>query len=169
MIAVLVSLARDPLLRATVDSVLGLREGQAFDKGLMRAAIARIGRDRLNASSVEKIIRNAASSWTQSGHLEGRTLKRRASCNPSHGAVAMALFLGFLQGHRGPGILRSIWCRVLDRPEETIVTIASTASLRGLIRFRHSGEVLEVGFPNLLSKSEMESIYESHRNSGEKI
>jgi hypothetical protein len=105
-------------------------------------------------------VRNAASSWAQSGHLEGRTFKKRTLARPTAGPVVMALFLGYLQGIRGPGILRSFWCQALDAPPEVLARIASTASMSGLIRFRMAGDVIEVSFPDILTATEFEALHE---------
>jgi hypothetical protein len=73
----------------------------------------------------------------------------------------MAMFLGFLQGIRGPGILRSSWCQVLDTTPDVLARIASTASMSGLIRFRMAGDVIDIGFPDLLTANEIEMLHES--------
>jgi len=169
LLALLAALARDPLLRSTAASILDLREGQSYDRERMKEALTTAVKDRLNEATLDKVARNAASSWTQSQHLEGRTFKKRQLVKPTKGAVAMALFLGFLQGVRGPGILTTFWCRVLDAPPIDLARIATSASLAGLLRFRQSGEVVDVSFPNLLSKAELEVVYESNRNPRQEV
>jgi hypothetical protein len=160
--ALLVALARDPLLRATSSSVLDLSRDQPFDREKMKSDLASSIGDRLNESTLDKVVRNAGSSWTQSGHLEGRTLKKRCIVKPTIGPVTMALFLGYIQGFRGTGLLTSFWCRVLDSSPQQISRIASTASMAGLLTFRNAGEVVEVSFPDLLTSSEIDLIHESH-------
>ena len=61
-----------------------------------------------------KIARNAASSWTQSGHLSGRAKKIRKRVNPSAVAVTMALFIGICSGFHGSAVFSNPWCRLLD-------------------------------------------------------
>lgn len=156
LLALLSGLARDPLLRCTAPSVIGLREGQSFDRDAMTAALTLHAGKRLNGAIIDKVVRNAAASWTQSGHLVGRTFKRRQRVRPSPASVSMALFLGYLQGLRGAGLLRTLWCEVLDSSPETLAGIASRASMAGLMRFRQSGDVLEIGFPDLLTNIENE-------------
>ena len=158
--ALLVALARDPLLRSSASSVLSLRAGESFDREIMVAALRKAAKERLNDSTLDKVVRNAASTWAQSGHLEGRTFKRRRLVNPTAGPVTMALFLGFLQGMRGPGVLRSFWCQVLDASSEMLARTASAASMSGLIRFRMAGDVIDIGFPDLLTANEMEVMHE---------
>ncbi len=159
--ALLVALARDPLLRSTAGSVLDLRAGQSFDRGSMVEALRKVTKDRLNEATLDKVVRNAASSWAQSGHLEGRTFKKRMQVRPTAGPVVMALFLGFLQGIRGPGILRSFWCQALDATPEVLARIAAAASMSGLIRFRMAGDVIDVSFPDLLTATEIKTLNES--------
>jgi hypothetical protein len=156
LVALLVCLARDPLLRGSAPTVLNMREGQNFDRGAMKEALSKAVGNRLNESTLDKVVRNAASSWTQSGHLEGRTFKKRRLVRPGRGAVAMALFLGYLQGVRGPGILQTFWCRVLDAQPDELAQIATAASMAGALRFRRGGDVVEVNFPRLASRTEME-------------
>jgi hypothetical protein len=62
-----------------------------------------------------KISRNCASSWTQSGHLEGRVRKVRTRPAISPAAAAYAALLGSLAGFGGPALLASPWIVVLDR------------------------------------------------------
>jgi hypothetical protein len=156
LLALLSGLARDPLLRCTAPVVIGLREGQSFDRGLATEALKVHAGKRLNDAIIDKVARNAAASWTQSGHLTGRTFKKRQRVQPTAGAVTMALFLGYLQGLRGAGLLRTLWCEVLDSTPEVLAGIASRASLSGLMRFRQLGDVIEISFPDLLSNAENE-------------
>jgi len=156
ILALLCSLARDPLLRATTPSVLALREGQGFDRDAMAAALRSHAGARLNEAILDKVVRNAASSWTQSGHLIGRMLKRRQRIKPTPVTVTMALLLGYLQGLRGRSILRTAWCEVLDSTPEVLSALATRASMAGFMRFRQAGEVIEITFPDLLTKQETE-------------
>jgi hypothetical protein len=156
VLALLCGLARDPLLRATASSVLSLRDGQGFDRDAMAAALRAHAGTRLNEAILDKVVRNAASSWTQSGHLTGRTLKRRQRIAPSMPSVTMALLLGYLQGLRGPSVLRTTWCEVLDSTPEALSALATRASMAGYMRFRQAGDVVEISFPDLLTKQENE-------------
>ena len=156
LLALLSGLARDPLLRATQTPVIGLREGQSLDRDSMTSALRLCVRDRLNDEILDKVVRNASASWTQSGHLVGRTFKKRQRVRPTPASVTMALLLGFLQGIRGPGLLRSPWCEALDGSPELVAATASRAALAGMLRFRQAGDVVEASFPDLLTKVEIE-------------
>ena len=71
-LALLLALARDPLLRATARAVLATPIGQEFSRQSMKDDVAAIVEDRLSPATLDTAVRNAAASWTQSGHLTGR-------------------------------------------------------------------------------------------------
>ena len=62
---------------ATAPAVVPLRPGEALPRAPMKAALQEAVGDRLNEAVLEKVRRNAASSWTQAGFLEGRMFKVR--------------------------------------------------------------------------------------------
>lgn len=156
LLALLSGLARDPLLRCTAPSITGLRAGQNFDRDTTTEALRAYAGQRLNDAILDKVVRNSAASWTQSGHLAGRTFKRRQRVQATPIATTMALFLGYLQGFRGPSLLRTQWCEVLDSTPEALASLAMQASMAGHMRFRHSGDVVEINFADLLTKAEKE-------------
>src|ERR1700752_769739 len=98
LLAVLVALARDPLLRSTAANVISLPEGSEFQRSPMRESLRAAVGDRLNDSTLNKVIRNASSSWTQSGHLSGRTFKVRNQVRATPAAIALAIFLAYRAG-----------------------------------------------------------------------
>jgi hypothetical protein len=150
LLALLCALARDPLLRATADIVLDTAPGGHVDAAMLAAAVAEQYPGSYSDQIRNKIGRNAASSWTQSGHLDGRSskLRARAECLPA--AVAYALMIGHLADARGPGLLRTVWGRALDAPDATVFEQAVAAAQRGWIEFRRAGDVVDVGFSWLL-------------------
>jgi hypothetical protein len=156
LLALLSGLARDPLLRCTAPAVLGLQEGQSFSRDAATEALRLHAGSRLNDAILGKVVRNTAASWTQSGHLTGRTFKKRLRVTATPAAVTLALLLGYLQGLRGPGLLRTLWCEVLDATPQTLAALSSRAAMAGLLRFRQSGDVVEIGFPDLLTQAENE-------------
>src|SRR5260370_4658924 len=102
--------------------------------------------DRLNDATLDKVIRNAASSWTQSGHLAGRTFKTRQKVHPSATAIAFALYLGVEAGFQGDELLTSGWVKTLDcRPSEAL-DAALNAKRIALLHLREAPEQF---YPNL--------------------
>lgn len=154
LLAMLLALARDPLLRLTAKSVLEMPLGTRFDKTKLQEVIRSETGERFSETSVKKISRLAGSSWTQSGHLEGRYKKtrQRPACMPAN--TSFALLLGYLGGARGALLFETFWARVLDAPDFEAKEHAKSASRRGLLTYRNAGGVIEVGFSEVLTEEE---------------
>ncbi len=159
LLALLCALARDPLLRLTSPVVLALKQGEELSRQKMVSAIQQEAGERLNADSIDKVVRNCSSSWTQSGHLEGRVRKIRQRIEPTPLTVAYALLLGYLQGVRGSQLLRTPWARVLDATSEQLVQLAKDAKRLGVLDLKQAGDVVEFGFSGLLTREEMRDSY----------
>ena len=144
LLALLCALARDPLLRGTAPAVLDLAPGQELLRSGMTEAIVQEVGDRLNPSILDKVARNAGSSWTQSGHLEGRVRKIRVRVRATPGAAAFALWLGTLQGLSGENLLRTFWARVLDATPGDLLDLTLRAKQLGLVQARVGGGVTEI-------------------------
>ena len=141
-LAILAALARDPLLAATASSVLPLAAGAELQRMPMRAALLRSVGDRLNDAILDKVCRNAASSWTQAGHLVGRTFKKRQLVSPTPVTLSYALFLAFSAGYRSGTVFTSPWVRILDVSPDKARSLAIEAKRFGLIDLNMSGDVI---------------------------
>lgn len=149
LLALLVALARDPLLAATAPSVVALRKGDEFGRGPMRQALREAVGDRLSDETLDKVARNAASSWSQAGLLTGRTFKFRQQVEPTFTAVALALLLAYTCGSRSEALLDSDWLKVIDCQPSQARTLAMEAKRHGLIEFRLVGEAIDIDFDRL--------------------
>jgi hypothetical protein len=155
-LAMLLALARDPLLRATAPPILELPIGSELSRQTVTNAVLAATEGRLNASIVDKVARNASSSWTQSGHLEGRARKFRREVDPSPIGVAFALVLGYLLGVRGRPLFETEWMAIFDGSFEKKLEAAAEAKRSRRLDLRYGGEVVEVSFPGLLTAEEEE-------------
>lgn len=152
-LALLAAVARDPLLAATASSVVPLAPGAELQREPMKATLRAAVGDRLNDSTLEKVCRNAASSWAQSGHLEGRTFKKRRIVAASPATVAFALYLAHAAGYRGAEVFSSAWFRLLDCDHSQARHFALEAKRLGLINLRMAGDVVELDVTLLDSAS----------------
>lgn len=142
--ALLCALARDPLLRASAPAVLSLQPGAELIRGNLIAALRAVTHDRLNDSILDKVARNAASTWSQAGFLDGRVRKVRREISPTPAATAFVLWLGSLRGASGATLLSTRWAAVLDRAPSALLPLALQAAQRGLIHARVGGGVTEI-------------------------
>ena len=149
LLAFLCAIARDPLLAASASAVIPLPIGNEFARSPMKDAIRAAVHDRLNESILDKVVRNAASSWTQGGHLVGRTIKKRASVVATPGVVAFALYLSQAAGFHGQQIFTSGWAKLLDADASALKLLALDAKRAGLIDLRIAGDVFDISFNRL--------------------
>jgi hypothetical protein len=149
LVVLLAALARDPLLLATADVIMSLPRGAEFQRSAMREALATTGEDRFNESTLNKVVRNAASSWSQSGHLEGRTFKFRRIVQPTPASVAFGLYLAHAAGLAVEESLSSAWIKVLDCSASAALELATAAKRLGLLDLRIGGDVIDLNLNRL--------------------
>jgi hypothetical protein len=157
-LALLAAMARDPLLRATAPVILSMSEGEEVARQRFTDAIRQAVNDRLNEATLDKVVRNTASSWTQSGHLEGRGRKKRKKIEPTPGSVAFALVLGYMLGTRGRILFETLFSRLLDRNVDELAFLAMEARRLGFLELKNSGGLLVVSFDGVLTGQERKLI-----------
>ncbi|MGA8597486.1 MAG: hypothetical protein WB676_22455 [Bryobacteraceae bacterium] len=149
LLALLAALARDPLLRATAGSILSVPAGAEFQRSAMHDALRADTEDRLGEATLNKVVRNAASSWTQSGHLTGRTFKIRRLVTATPATLALALYLGHGAGFHGDDLFSTGWVEVLDCSASTAQHLVIGAKRMGLIDLRTAGGVFDLSLSQL--------------------
>lgn len=154
ILALLLSLARDPLIRVTASPVLRMRPGEELARQQLIDALNRAVGNRLSESTLDKVVRNTASSRTQSGHLKGRKRKLRQRVTPTASSTAYALLLGHLTGTRGSELFETPWTQVHDASPDELMNLAMDARRLGFLDMSQSGGVVEVAFSRLLTPDE---------------
>lgn len=162
LLALFTALARDPILRLTAGPLLDLAPGRELSRQNLTDVLTIHLQSRLNEATIDKVLRNAAASWTQSGHLSGRVRKVRRQVEPSILAVTFALLLGYLLGHRGEALLRTLWAQLLDLSETRISELALDAKRMGLLEMSQSGGILTISFNTLLTNEERQLVHGTH-------
>lgn len=147
LLSLLLSCARDPLLRSTISVILGTREGDSlgaeqFGEALEKAFPAHL-KEKIRAATA----RHIASTWEQSGHLLGRATKTRTKVIARPAALVMALIMGTLQDVHGAFLFETAWCAILDLNSVQAHALAAQAHREGLIDLRTVGSVVEITFP----------------------
>ena len=155
LLAFLCAYARDPMLRASAEYILPLPEGSLVTRVTMETFLDDLSPGRYSPGKLASNAKNLNSTWTQSGHLRGRTNKKRSRAAPTPGSVSYALLLGYLCGFRGHSLFSNEYAKLLDSSLDEAVHLAEAASRRGWIVFKRVGDVVEANFPNLMSNQEM--------------
>lgn len=154
LLAFLTALARDPLLRVTSATILQIKTGEELMRQKLTDALRQSVENRLNDSTLDSVVRNTSSSWTQSGHLTGRVRKYRQKVNPTHSVTAYALLLGYILGARGGGLFNTFWTKMFDISAEELIFLATDAKRLGFLDLSQAGGVVEVSFTRILTEDE---------------
>lgn len=160
LLAVLCTFARDSVFRLTAPFILRFSEGAKITRESLEEFIDAQEPGRFSKATLKSTAQNINSTWTKSGHLQGRARKVRSRAKPTPGSVSYALLLGYLAGARGQTLFQTEYAKLLDCSFDKAIELAEEASRKGWIVFKRVGDVIEVLFPNLLNQDEMECIRE---------
>ena len=142
--ALLVALARDPILRTTAPATMLGSVGQSVQYPQLLVTLLAAFPGRFSEKTLRSLAQNCASSWTQSGHLVGVVKKLRQRVKPTSATVAFAALIAVASGFGGPAILSSGWIRALDLEPDQALDALRRAEAIGLARVRSAGDVTEI-------------------------
>ena len=162
LLAALSAYARDPIFRATTPFILNFNEGATISRAALEEFIDLQEPGRFSKATLKSTAQNINSSWTQAGHLSGRSRKIRKRADATPGSVSLALLMGYLSGLRGESLFNNDYTRLLDCSFDKMIELAEDASRRGWITLKRVGQVVEVLFPNLITAQEMEWLREQN-------
>ena len=150
IVLILYAIARDPILRGSVDSLLDTKPGEEVTAKYFEGVLFEMYQDQLSNKTLASIGRNIASSWTQSGHLLGRSRKTRTLVQSYPTSVAFALLLGHLCGSRGEMLFQTRWSQLLDTSIYDLHLKAQLASKQGWLEYRRTGNIIDITFDHFL-------------------
>lgn len=160
LLALMVALARDPLLRLSESFILGKSDGESVQRDDIEALLIAAEPARFSPASLKSIAQNINGTWTQAGFLSGRVRKTRVAPNVTPTNITFALFLGHLEGLSGQRLFSSRWTSLLPDSPGQLEVLANSASHRGQIVFLNAGGVKEVRFPGYLTAEEEQWLHE---------
>lgn len=143
LLALLIALSRDPLLRDSARSVIDVPGGTPVQWPRFAETFNALHPGRFSAKMAKSLSQNCASTWTQTGHLEGNQ-KRRRKVHPSAATAAFAALIASVCGFSGPAMLSSAWFRALDLGPDNAIDMLRSAEAQGLARIRAAGDVIEI-------------------------
>ena len=160
LLALQLAYTRDAVFRMSSSLILKAEPGTQVFREDVEQFLEKQNPERFSEATLKSTAQNINSSWTQSGHLQGRVKKIRTQPDVSPGAIAYALLLGYLQGVRGEELFSTEYMKLLDCAKVKAVKLAEDASRKGWIVFKRVGNVIDVAFPNLMNEQEMEWLRE---------
>lgn len=155
LLAMLAALTRDALLRASVPVIADSKVGEQVTREDFKLAIIDERGERFSEETMKAILSHLVSSWTESGHLEGRKEKLRRRAQSTTATTAFALAMGYLTGARGELLFSTMWASILDAQLATLHDQAREASRYGWLTYRASGSIVDITFPDIVSQGEL--------------
>lgn len=144
VLAVLMALCRDAVLRASAQPVLATPLGGTVTKDQLYQSLLGGFASKYAETTLQSTTRNVASSWRQSGHLVGTGPIVRAKVAADFHALSFAVLIGYLRGLRGQMLLASDWVRLLDLEPAELEPSLAEAHRHSLITSRKIGEVIDL-------------------------
>ena len=163
MLALLVSLARDPLLRSSQEFILAQPMGGLVTREAVEGLLSRSFPDRFSPASLKSFAQNVAGTWTAAGVLTGHRRKTRASPALKPEVMVLGLLLGHLEGRSGQRLFSSLWVNLLGGSSGELEAHANSAFHRRHLVFLNAGGVKEVRFPGYLTPEEEQVLQEVAR------
>lgn len=162
LLALTCTYIRDPLFRRSASFILKIHEGSIVSRVCVEEMIEIEEPGKYSPATLKSAAQNINSTLTQSGHLEGRNVKRRVLAHATPGSVGYALLLGYLAGARGQLLFQTEYIKLLDCSFDKALELAEDASRRGWIVLKRVGDVVEVLFPNIINQEERELLREQN-------
>jgi len=147
LLAAICAFARDSLFRLTGDVILDLPLGSELHLDAIKDVMGHAYPTRFSSTTLNSTAQNIASSYQQSGLLEGRRTKHRSAPIVTPGVVAYSLFLGYLCGVQGENLLSTDWTKLLGLPSTDLLLYAREAHKLGWMDLK--GGLVLVGGLNL--------------------
>lgn len=144
VLAVLLALCRDKVLQVSAQTILAAPVGAAVTKEQFYRMLLAGFAAKYSETTLQSTTRNVASSWRQSGHLQGEKPMVRTKAPADSHTLAFAVLIAYLRGLRGEALLASDWVRLLDLDPSELEVATMDAHQRGMITSRRIGSVIEL-------------------------
>ena len=146
LLCILCALSRDAALRASAPYIFSIAEGSSPNKLDLIQILETSFPHQYSEKLLKSMSENLLSSWTQSGHLEGKFKKIRTKPHAGPVSVTYALYLGWLSGIRGRNLKSSFWIEILNLTDWELRESLQLASKKGWIKYSESGGMIDITF-----------------------
>lgn len=156
----LLAMAREPILRECLDSVLTVPIGQSLGRQHFEDWIRSHAPGQYSESMYRSFSHNLYGSFYQLGYLGESVGKARSRVRPKVGiaSATYAAFLDWLHGMSGVSLLQGRYSRTLALGTEEHIALLAAAGRQGLLKAAYSGGVLDLNFPGFLINGETRPI-----------
>jgi hypothetical protein len=159
LLAMICTFCRDPQLRYGFLLIDSLRIGEVLSRERMEEHLESGFPDRFSVAMKRSLAQNINTTWTVSGHLSGRVIKRRTAPEPQFTATIYAMLAGYLAGLRGEMLIESIFGHLVAQESTVPKSHLAAGAGRGWLRYRSAGGVTEIDFSPMLTQQEREILH----------
>jgi len=152
-LALVAAMSRDQMFRESGAWLSGIPVGAELGSPFFLVKVAENFPNRYSALTAGSLSRNLTSSWLQVGWIERKTM-RRTNPRVGPGALALALFIAWLDGHSGEAMLATPISQVLLREIPEPKALLWEANRNSLLNYYDSGGISDIRFPGWLTKEE---------------
>jgi len=152
----LLAMAREPVLRQCLGSVLAVPIGESIGRQHFEDWMRNHAPGQYSESMFVSFSHNLYGSFYQFGYLGESVGKARSRIRPKVGiaSATYAAFLDWLHGMSGISLLQGPYSKALDLGTDEHIALLTAASRQGLLKAAYSGGVLELAFPGFLKSDE---------------
>jgi hypothetical protein len=153
---------RDSQLRQSFSLIHSLKPGEILPRVRMEEHLEARFSGVFSEAMKKSLAQNVNTTWTVTGHLHGRSIKRRGLPKSRPAATAYSMFAGWIFGLRSHILLNSCFGHLVAMTPDLILNHLSEASAHGWLRLRNAGGVTEIDFSPLLTQHEQELLHVAH-------
>ncbi|MCB1192725.1 MAG: hypothetical protein H7A23_06760 [Leptospiraceae bacterium] len=157
LLAFLLAYFRDFYVRISIPFILDIPYGEILSVEYLIEKLRYKTYENITEKTLQSLVRNLRSTFSQSGHLTGKVKKTRINPSLSSGAISFALLLGYLEGMRGELLFQSEYMKSIECSPERGYNFAYDASSRGWLDFKKAGNIVEVSFSNFTKQKRNKS------------
>ena len=156
LLAGLLAMAREPLLRQCLDMVLTVPVGESIGRQKFEDWIRSQAPGQYSESMYVSFSHNLYGSFFQMGYLGPSAGKSRGRIRPkvSVASATYAAFLDWLHVMSGVALLQGSYSTALDLGNDEHIALLTAAGRQGLLKAAYSGGVLDLNFPGFLQVGE---------------
>lgn len=156
LLAGLLAMAREPILRQCLDLVLRTPVGESLGRQQFENWIRAHAPGQYSEAMFMSFSHNLYASFYQLGYLGESIGKARSRVRPKIGiaSATYAAFLDWLQGMSGVSLLQGSFSKALDLGTDEHIALLTAAGRQGLLKAAYSGGVLHLDFRGFLRNDE---------------
>jgi hypothetical protein len=158
LLAFVYAVNHDDLLAESIQVLLDIKPGEKASIELFDDYIEKCHPNQYSPNTRRSMAQNIASSWKQTGFIEGKVKNIRRQPEISFNVAGFSFLIAYLNGDRGDFIWNSTGVKALLLNESKLRDLAIECARRDLMQYQYAGNVTVISFNTLLNKIGINAI-----------